>query len=68
MFVCFLGFVGISVTFVMNNTLTDVTSDRLSILHYAVTHQRFVALHCIFEDRIFFVCDVNHLTTILLQL
>ena len=23
---------------------------------------------CIFEDRIFFVCDVNHLTTILLQL
>ena len=68
MFVCFLGFMGISVTFVMNITVTVVGSDRLPNLHYAVTHQRFVALHCIFEDRIFFVCDVNHLTIILLHL
>jgi len=59
---------GIPVTFVMNITVTVETSDRLPSLHYAVTHQWFVALHCIFEDRIFFVCDVNHLTKILLHL
>jgi len=44
MFVCFLGFVGISATFVVNITVTDAASDRLPNLHYAVTQQWFVAL------------------------